>query len=164
MFEAAAAAGRLLLAGIEAAAEPVLAAVSIPAPCVLPVHGNGSARGPWLTTMVHLVTGQLTLQSSSAPHLTGSVARSIQASADAGCTNDHQSAHPLPSTALSALLCDSWNKTAASQPPPGAVAWVQDGTRSQAGQYHLHPAVIDNATQASEGKCGEGKDTSVLNP
>lgn len=148
MFEAAAAVGRLMLAGLEAAAVPVLAAVTIPAPCVLPAHGSGAARGPVLTSTVKLATGRLTLQSSAAAHLTGVVGHSL---AERSTTGDTQQtpADSCCRPGLFPLACITWCEEAASQPPPSAVACVQEDVLCLAGQYNLHPAVIDNATQAS---------------
>lgn len=152
MFEAAAAAGLLLLPSIQAAAAagPVLAGVSIPAPCVLPAHGSRPAEGPALAVAVELVTGRLTLRSASAAHLAGAFVHGTNtfhgATADA---SRQQLALGLCSAVLAPLLTGRMHEGAASQPLPGAVAWVQERSRSQAGQYQLHPAVIDNATQVS---------------
>ena len=152
MFEAAAAAGLLLLPPSEAAAAsgPVLADVSIPAPCVLPTHGSRPAAGPVLTTTVELATGRLALRSASAAHLAGAFAHGTNAlhGATAGAGRQ-QLAHGLCSAVVASLLPGWMHEEAASQTLPSAVAWVQERGRSQAGQCQLHPAVIDNATQVS---------------
>ena len=148
MFEAAAAVARLMLAGIGAAAGPVLAAVAIPAPCVLPAHGSGAARGPLLTSTVELATGRLTLQSAATAHLTGYVGHSLAECSTAGNTTQPPADSCLRK-ALFLATCITWCEQAASQPPPGAVAWVQEDVLCPTGRYILHPAVIDNATQAS---------------
>lgn len=148
MFEAAVAAGTLLLGSAEptpaASAGLVLAGVSIPAPCVLPDSGSGLSSSAVLTTAVEQATGRVALHGFTAAHLVGCFARSAGAPAPAAISSSHLA------TGLRLLLAGSLQLEAAPRHPlPAAVAWVEDGGRLQAGQYLLHPAAIDNATQAS---------------
>ena len=150
MFEAAFSAGALLLAGSSAttagagAAPLALAGASIPAPLVLP-EMSGSSTGTMLTTAVEPATGRVVVHSKdaagrAATHLAGMLAYTATVTSTA--TSLEQ-----PSAALAWLA--SAAQSAAPQLPAGAIADVQQCVRSQAGQHHMHPAVIDNATQAS---------------
>ena len=150
MFETAYAAGMLLLAGAsgtgsKAAAAAALAGVSIPAPLVLP---EGSASSVTLTTAVEAATGRVTLHSKSGSakptvHLAGAVGRCLAGPVPAAAPcSPHQMA--LPWLTSSATLAAE-----GGQQLPMATASLWQSVRHQAGQYHLHPAVTDNATQVT---------------
>jgi acyl transferase domain-containing protein len=155
MFETAYAAGMLLLAGSSgtgsgAAAAAALAGVSIPAPLVLP---EGSASSVTMTTAVEAATGRVTLHSKSGSgrptvHLAGGFGRCKAGLVPAATpSSPHQTGAHL--MALSWLASSAVLAAEGSQQPPMATASLWLSVRYQADQYHMHPAVTDNATQVT---------------
>lgn len=154
MFEAAYAAGALLQGSSSTTTRPAaalaLTTVSIPSPLVL--SGASSLSSTAFTAAVDLHSGRVALQSSTATalratHLGGTFACS-QNSAPAGQGPVRASTQPAP-------VPKWWHMIARDIAPtrwqhPGATATIAQTERAQDGQYHTHPAVIDNATQASD--------------
>lgn len=146
MLETAVAAGMLLMPS-KGEAAVALASISIPAPLILyDRSGSGSpAHSIVLGTTVDAASGRLAVGSTSAAgtgatHLTGSFAY-------AACICSLQnSSVAWGSTAVSWLV---GARLANGRTPPTATAHMKHCLRYQAGQYYMHPAIIDNATQAS---------------
>lgn len=151
MFEAAYAAGAQMLGGSTANGPLALANVSIPAPLVLSgLDGSSPASSALLTTVVEPASGRVVLRSSTAAgmgvaHLAGAFARSLATAA--AVHSQRWATVARQHAALPWLVGSGAFMAADSQTQPGATATVQQSPRSQEGQYHVHPAVIDNATQ-----------------
>ena len=158
MFEAAhAAAARLLVDASSSSAVPAaasaLSGVSIPAPVVLPAIGSPATAVVVLTTAVEPATGRVAISSrasaarAAATHLAGRVARLPLATSATSNQQEHGSA---PKRCLS-FIFHCCVAGASRLLPPSATACVQQSLRYQADQYHVHPAIIDNATQVRGG-------------
>lgn len=150
MLEAAAAGMATMLPGLHAmtAVGSALTGVSIPASLVLP----GAAQGAGLLMLVVRLdarSGAISVESVSAAsgtqvHMRAAVTcvqRSTAPSAKPGMRHAQ--------LACAQLIADAAHPRNAAAPAAVAVAnVVQDPRQQQGDQYLVHPAVIDNATQA----------------
>jgi len=152
MFEAGCVAGTLLLSGRYDASlsqrQDVLnlCSVSILTPLLLaPLASPGSSTV--LTTTLQLPSGQVTLRSVTAAnrqehvHLAGTFASSL------AITRAAAHSRQLASKDLLAVRPTASEATGKMIHPPSPLASICQGADFQSGQYCIHPAVSDTATQ-----------------
>jgi hypothetical protein len=161
MFEAARAAGALLLTATASDSRQVgdngsitasIASVSIPAPLSLPACNNEVATLTNIAVAVDAATGKLKLTSittynnlsDTSTHLAGAYACILEGKAASNWTDQlvHHASH------LMLFQHGVWTSAGGLQQLPSGIAGIQKKELySQFGQYHVHPAVTDNATQ-----------------
>ena len=146
MLEAGLAAAHLLLDGGSASTQPALCAASIAAPLVLPESSSRSA----LLLVTTIEAGNVRVSSTSAADSKGKVHLAGRLEQLAAAALPHKAA-PAPADDEPSNQRTLREVVLARQRmhyPPAATAMLEHRVRDQqAGQYHVHPALIDCATQ-----------------